>query len=93
MIKDDWYSEYKARKEKRKAYLNKNYPNKLIQNIDIEHLRKIGYAIGLGSTDTKKEFIDRIIQKQSSGNPIIVRNSNGEFLLNREVDLLYYITN
>jgi hypothetical protein len=78
-------------KKERRKLLSKRYPNKLIQKIDVEHLRKIGYAIGIGSTDTKREFIDKIIQTQVNYNAIIIKNDNGEFILNREADLLYYI--
>lgn len=85
---------WEQRRKERREYLNAQYPNRLIQKIDIEHLRKIGYAIGIGSTYTKKEFIDRMIERQiGRNNPIIIRNSDGEYLLNREVDLLDYIVN
>lgn len=90
-MEKDWYEKMLERQSQRRKALNKVYPNSKIQGINIEHLRKIGYAIGLGSTDTKKEFIDKIMFKQHKNNPIIIKDENGNFSLNKDVNLLYYI--
>lgn len=85
---------WEQRARERRRYLSDKYPNRLIQKINIEHLRRIGYAIGIGTTHGKKEFIDQMIQMQvGRNNPIIIRNGDGEYLLHREVDLLDYIIN
>ena len=85
------YKEWQKEQEERKAYLKEKYPNKKIKNIDIVHLRKIGYAIGLGSTWTKREFIDQIISIQDDTNPIIGIDADGNYGLFRDVELLKYI--
>jgi hypothetical protein len=82
---------WNKRKKEKREYLNQQYPNKSIQEISIEDLKKIGYAIGIGSTLTKKEFIDKIIEKQDYDNPIIQKRSNGELVLNDNVKLMSYI--
>lgn len=95
MIEDNWYEKRQKRMAEKRKYLNDKYPNNLIQKLDIESLRKIGYAIGIGSTDTKKVLIDRIMQKQSELNPIIKKDKhiNGEFYFNYNVRLMEYIVN
>jgi len=85
------FKEWEKKEEKRKANLREKYPNKKIKNIDIAHLRKIGYAIGLGSTLTKREFIDKIISMQDDTNPIIGIDADGNYGLFRDVELLKYI--
>ena len=87
----EWHDGYLERKAKRKKYLNEQYPNNKIQSIDIQHLRKIGYAIGMGSTESKKEYIDRIIKMQAKENPIIKCGENGIYYINIRCILIGYI--
>lgn len=86
-----WQIDYQKHKEERKAYLNRMYPNNKIQGIDIAHLRKVGYLVGLGSTKTKKEFIDSIISMQNTNNPIIGIDYKGNYMFNKDVKLIDYL--
>jgi uncharacterized protein YjdB len=83
--------QWRRGREERKKYLNEQYPNSAIKGINIEDLKKIGYAIGIGSNHTKKEFIDKIIMMQEYDNPIIQKNNGDELLLNDNVKLMAYI--
>jgi len=83
--------DYQQEKRDRRRYLNQTYPNKAIKQLKIDDLRHIGYAIGLGSTDTKKEYIDKILHLQVDDNPIIKRSDDGIYYLNIRCMLLGYI--
>lgn len=86
-----WQIEFNNQQEERKQYLNKVYPKNKIQNIHIVQLRKIGYAVGLGSTLSKKDFIDRLITMQNEDNPIIIEDDERKYIINHDVKLLEYI--
>lgn len=74
-----------------KAYLKHFYPNHKIQNIDIAHLRKIAYAIGIGTRYGKRELIDMIYSMQDDSNPIIGVDCDGNYGIFEDVKLMKYI--
>lgn len=87
----EWIEEQKE--EKRQQRLR--FPVKTIKNIDMNHIRKVGYAVGIGSVGNKRDMIESLISLQNKpqhrGNPIICVDYNGVYYLNSTVNLMQYI--
>ena len=86
-----WCLEFHQQAIERRRYLNQTYPHKLINQLELSELQRIGYVLGLGMTDNKKEYVDKILRLQKDENPIIQRSDDGKYQWNTRCMLMDYL--
>lgn len=82
---------WEERRRERKAYLNEMFPTSSIKGIDTDHLKKLGYALGIGSNETKRELLDRMVERQDMNNPIILLGADDNYYINKDLKIMGYM--
>ena len=86
-----WCLDFNQQVTERRRYLNQTYPRKLINQLELSELQRIGYVLGLGMTDNKKEYVDKILRLQKDENPIIQLSDDGKYQWNTRCMLMEYL--